>query len=81
SLAGMTIPRLDCVVSRAAERAEMSGPHASDYHEFSCRQAAPGCESQFRARLVWHSGKKGLALPGVRPGTCDKPIESGHITG
>ncbi|EPN37247.1 NAD-dependent DNA ligase LigB, partial [Pseudomonas syringae pv. actinidiae ICMP 19096] len=27
------------------------------------------------------SGKKGLALPGVGPGTWDKLIESGHISG
>ncbi|MGN2434480.1 NAD-dependent DNA ligase LigB [Pseudomonas syringae] len=81
SLAGLTIPRLDGVVSRATERAEMSVPHASDHHDLSCWQAAPGCESQFRARLVWLSGKKGLALPGVGPGTWDKLIESGHISG
>ncbi|WP_024646682.1 NAD-dependent DNA ligase LigB [Pseudomonas syringae] len=81
SLAGLTIPRLDSVVSRATERAEMSVPHASDFHELSCWQATPGCESQFRARLVWLSGKKGLALPGVGPGTWDKLIENGQIEG
>lgn len=81
SLAGLTIPRLDSVVSRAAERVDISIPQASDFHELSCWQATPGCESQFRARLVWLSGKKGLALPGVGPGTWDKLIESGQIEG
>ncbi|RMQ99057.1 NAD-dependent DNA ligase LigB [Pseudomonas syringae group genomosp. 7] len=81
SLAGLTIPRLDGVISRAAERAEMIIPNAEDFHALSCWQATPGCESQFRARLVWLSGKKGLALPGVGPGTWDKLIESGRIEG
>ncbi|QGT84109.1 NAD-dependent DNA ligase LigB [Pseudomonas coronafaciens] len=81
SLAGLTIPRLDGVVARAAERVSMTIPHASDFHELSCWQATPGCESQFRARLIWLSGKKGLALPGVGPGTWDKLIESGQISG
>ncbi|RMO92854.1 putative protein-dependent DNA ligase LigB [Pseudomonas syringae pv. philadelphi] len=81
SLAGLTIPRLDSVVSRATERAEMSTPNFSDFHELSCWQATPGCESQFRARLVWLSGKKGLALPGVGPGTWDRLIENGRIAG
>ena len=81
SLAGLTIPRLDGVVSRAAERAEMTIPQASDFHELSCWQATPGCESQFRARLIWLSGKKGLALPGVGPGVWDKLVEHGRISG
>ncbi|MDU8459560.1 NAD-dependent DNA ligase LigB [Pseudomonas syringae group sp. J254-4] len=79
SLAGLTIPRLDGVISRAAERVEMIIPQADDFHELSCWQATPGCESQFRARLIWLSGKKGLALPGVGPGTWDKLIENGQI--
>jgi len=81
SLAGLTIPRLDGVVSRRLERAELSVPLASDYHELSCWQLTKGCESQFRARLVWLSGKKGLGLPGVGPGTWDRLIESGQIAG
>lgn len=81
SLAGLTIPRLDSVVSRAAERPELNAPHADDYHELSCLQLTPGCESQFHARLVWLSGKRGLALPGIGPGTWDKLIGAGQIRG
>lgn len=81
SLAGLTIPRFDSVVSRAAERPELNIPRAEDYHDLSCWQPTPGCESQFRARLVWLAGKRGLALPGIGPGTWDKLIEAGQIQG
>ncbi|WP_122315787.1 NAD-dependent DNA ligase LigB [Pseudomonas cichorii] len=81
SLAGLTIPRLDKVVSRNSERIEMTVPQQRDFHGLSCWQPTPGCESQFRARLVWLSSKKGLALPGVGPGTWDKLIEAGEING
>lgn len=79
SLAGLTIPRLDGVVSRSVERIDLQVPKAEDYHSLSCLQATPGCESQFRARLAWLSGKKGLALPGVGPGTWDALIKAGLI--
>jgi DNA ligase (NAD+) len=79
SLAGLTIPRLDSVVSRAVERPELDVPRPHEYHELSCWQLTPGCESQFRARLVWLSGKRGLALPGIGPGTWDKLIGAGQI--
>ncbi|MDB6141495.1 MAG: ligB [Pseudomonas sp.] len=79
SLAGLTIPRLDSVVSRSVERTELKAPVASDYHSLSCWQPTPGCESQFRARLTWLSGKNGLALSGVGPGTWDKLLADGHI--
>ncbi|WP_122672842.1 NAD-dependent DNA ligase LigB [Pseudomonas viridiflava] len=81
SLAGLTIPRLDGVITRSVERAEVNVPQASDFHELSCWQPTPGCESQFRARLTWLSGKKGLALSGVGPGTWERLIESGKING
>ncbi|MBX8574277.1 NAD-dependent DNA ligase LigB [Pseudomonas cichorii] len=81
SLAGLTIPRLDKVVSRNSERIVLSVPQQSDFHGLSCWQPTPGCESQFRARLVWLSSKKGLALPGVGPGTWDRLIEAGQING
>jgi DNA ligase (NAD+) len=81
SLAGMTIPRLDGVVSRSTERMELTVPQADDYHALSCLELAPGCEQQFRARLNWLGGKQGLALPGVGPGTWDRLIEAGQITG
>lgn len=80
SLAGLTIPRLDGVVSRSAERAPMEVPDATAFHALSCWQPTEGCEGQFRERLKWLSGKKGLALKGVGPGTWDKLIEAGLMT-
>lgn len=79
SLAGLTIPRLDSVVSRSVERVELKVPRASDYHSLSCWQRTPDCESQFQARLAWLSGKKGLAMSGVGPGTWDKLLQAGRI--
>lgn len=79
SLAGLTIPRLDSVVLRSVERVELKVPRASDYHSLSCWQLTAGCESQFQARLVWLSGKKGLAMSGVGPGTWDKLLKAGRI--
>jgi DNA ligase (NAD+) len=81
SLAGLTIPRLDSVVMRAPERQDLQVPRAEDFHPLSCWQPVAGCESQFRERLKWLSGKKGLALPGVGPGTWDKLIQAGKING
>ena len=79
SLAGMTIPRLDSVVSRASERIEIQVPNPDNYHALSCWQPTPGCESQFLARLVWLSSKKALALPFVGPGTWNRLVQSGRI--
>lgn len=81
SLAGLTIPRLEEVVSRSVERAPLSVPRAKDFHSLSCWQPVEGCESQFRERLKWLGGKKGLALSGVGPGTWDKLIQAGQING
>ncbi|MCX7077916.1 MAG: NAD-dependent DNA ligase LigB, partial [Pseudomonas sp.] len=50
SLAGLTIPRLDGVVLRSADRPEVVAPRAEDFHHLSCWQPVPGCESQFLAR-------------------------------
>jgi DNA ligase (NAD+) len=80
-LAGLTIPRLDSVVMRTPERQALQVPKAEDFHHLSCWQPVAGCESQFRERLKWLSGKKGLALPGVGPGTWDKLIQAGKING
>lgn len=81
SLAGLTIPRLDGVVSRSIERSALQVPQAKDFHALSCWQPDPGCESQFRARLTWLSSKKGLSLAGVGPGTWNTLIEAGKING
>lgn len=79
SLAGLTIPRLDGVVLRATERTDLEVPLAADFHPLSCWQPTPGCKSQFLARLAWLSGKQGLALPHVGPGTWEKLLETGHL--
>jgi DNA ligase (NAD+) len=81
SLAGLTIPKLDGVVLRAAERPELNVPVAADFHHLSCWQPTPGCEGQFLARLTWLSGKQGLALPHVGPGTWEKLFATGHLNG
>ncbi|MFJ2365478.1 NAD-dependent DNA ligase LigB [Pseudomonas sp. NPDC087697] len=81
SLAGLTIPRLDGVVLRSTERPEVSAPRAEDFHHLSCWQPTPGCESQFLARLSWLSGKQGLALRHLGPGTWEKLISAGHLKG
>ncbi|CAG8869139.1 DNA ligase B [Pseudomonas fluorescens] len=79
SLAGLTIPRLDSVVLRSSERAELNVPLAADFHLLSCWQPTPGCKSQFLARLTWLSSKQGLALPNVGPGTWEKLLATGRL--
>lgn len=78
-LSGLTIPALDSVLWRTQQRAELQVPDAKTYHNLSCWRATPACASQFRARLVWLSGKQGLALPGVGPGTWDKLLRAQQI--
>jgi DNA ligase (NAD+) len=79
SLAGLTIPRLDSVVLRSAERPEVIAPQAENFHQLRCWQPTTGCESQFLARLTWLSGKQGLALQHIGPGTWEKLISAGRI--
>lgn len=79
SLAGLTIPRLDDVVLRSAERTELEVPQATDFHFLSCWQPTPGCQSQYLARLTWLSGKQGLGLPHVGPGTWEKLLATGRL--
>ncbi|WP_295478574.1 NAD-dependent DNA ligase LigB [uncultured Pseudomonas sp.] len=79
SLAGLTIPRLEGVVLRNTQRVEVSVPDPQAFHALSCWQPTPGCESQFRARLAWLSGRQGLDLPGVGPGTWDKLLAAGQL--
>ncbi len=81
SLAGLTIPRLDSVVLRNVVREEIDAPLAADHHPLSCWQPTPGCESQFLARLNWLSGKHGLDLPHVGPGTWEKLLVAGRVEG
>ncbi|MBV6751068.1 NAD-dependent DNA ligase LigB [Pseudomonas chlororaphis] len=79
SLAGLTIPRLDSVVWRSHEREPLLTPDPQHFHALSCWQYAPGCESQFLARLRWLSGKQGLDLPHLGGGTWEKLLASGRI--
>lgn len=69
ALAGLTIPQLDSVVLRAAERQPLEAPDAAQYHALSCFRPSTGCEEQFLARLEWLGGRKGLALRGMGRGT------------
>lgn len=80
-LAGLTIPQLDDVIWRSQERTPLAAPHAADYHSLSCWRTTPACASQFRARLTWLSGKGGLDLPGVGPGTWDTLLAAQRIDG
>lgn len=79
SLAGLTIPRLDGVVWRSAERPALAGPDPAAYHALSCWQPGTGCASQFAARLAWLGGKQGLQLAGVGPGTWAKLQQAGKL--
>lgn len=80
-LSGLTIPVLDSVFWHTQERAELPVPDARAYHALSCWQASAACAGQFRARLAWLSGKQGLSLPGVGPGTWEKLLQAGMING
>jgi len=80
SLAGLTIPRFEQVVLRAAERGAVAAPAPDQYNAMTCWQASEGCEDQFIARLTWLSGKQGLAMPGTGPGTWRRLVRGGQVT-
>jgi DNA ligase (NAD+) len=80
-LAGLTIPALDSVFWRTEHRAPLAVPTAESYHSLSCWRATSTCASQFRARLAWLSGKQGLALPGVGPGTWETLLQAQLVSG
>ncbi|MGV8841750.1 MAG: NAD-dependent DNA ligase LigB [Pseudomonas sp.] len=79
SLAGLVIPQVDSVVWRTRARAPLSVPIAADYHALSCWQPTSGCAGQFHARLTWLSGRHGLALGGIGPGTWDKLLKAQQL--
>ncbi|MCL7941629.1 NAD-dependent DNA ligase LigB [Halomonas sp. ATCH28] len=81
ALAGLTIPRLESVAWRAAERPAVEAPDPAAYHALSCFHPLPGCEAQFLERLTWLGGSQGLDLPGVGPGTWRSLVEAGLVTG
>lgn len=79
TLAGHSIPQLDSVIWRSAERAAVAAPDPSQFHAHSCWQPRPGCEQQFIARLVWLSGKQGLHLPGTGAGSWQALLNAGLL--
>jgi len=79
ALAGLTIPRLQSVVWRTKVRAEVSVPEQRDHDPLSCWQVVPGCEEQFRARLVWLGGKRGLHLDGIGADTWQALMDAGLV--
>ncbi|MDZ3994086.1 NAD-dependent DNA ligase LigB [Pseudomonas sp. Teo4] len=79
SLAGLTIPRFEQVVHRAVERRPVAPPAQGQYHAYSCWRASDDCQEQFIARLTWLSGRSGLAMPGVGPGTWRRLVQSGLV--
>ncbi|MBV7583481.1 NAD-dependent DNA ligase LigB [Pseudomonas sp. PDM33] len=81
ALAGLTIPRLDGVVWRSPTRPEIAAPTEEQFNALSCWQPTKGCEEQFLARLQWLSGKNGLGLSGVGPGTWRRLHDAGLLAG
>jgi DNA ligase (NAD+) len=79
-LAGLTTPRLAEVVTQTAERAALQVPDPQRFHPLSCWKASEECAGQFQARLTGLSGKTGLDLPHVGPGTWKRLIAAGHIS-
>ncbi|KZC21277.1 DNA ligase B, partial [Rhodanobacter denitrificans] len=80
-LAGLTIPRLQSVVWRAQQRVAVTPPDPQAHGPLSCWQATPGCEQQFRARLVWLGGRQGLQLEGLGAETWQALIDAGLVHG
>lgn len=78
-LAGLTIPRLQSVAWRTGQRATVTPPDPLTHDRWSCWQAVPGCEQQFRARLLWLGGKQGLQLDGLGADTWQALIDAGLI--
>lgn len=69
ALAGQSIPRLERVLWRASERVALPVPDPSRYHALSCWRPEAQCREQFLARLQGLSGRRGLGLRGIGPGT------------
>ena len=78
-LAGLTIPRLQSVVWRAQQRVAVTPPDPQTHDPLSCWRIEPGCEQQFRARLLWLGGKQGLQLDGLGADTWQALIDAGLV--
>ncbi|RCS29596.1 NAD-dependent DNA ligase LigB [Rhodanobacter denitrificans] len=81
ALAGLTIPRLQSVAWRTQQRVTVTPPDPAQYGPLTCWQATPGCEQQFRARLVWLGGRQGLQLEGLGADTWQALIDAGLVHG
>jgi DNA ligase (NAD+) len=81
ALAGLTIPRFDGVVLRAAQRVDVPMPSSRPDDALACWEPVPGCEKQFLARLVWLSGKQGLMIDGIGERNWRMLIDAGLIRG
>lgn len=79
ALAGLTIPHLLSVAWRTEVRAPVVVPDPQEHDALSCWQVAPGCEEQFRSRLLWLSGKQGLQMEGLGADTWQALIDAGQI--
>ncbi|SLM61187.1 DNA ligase, LigB [Dickeya aquatica] len=79
SLAGQGVPRLDSVVWRSAVREVPAVTEPEPFDVLSCFRWSPVCQGQFLARLVWMSGRNGLALAGVSEGTWRRLIRNGAL--
>ena len=80
-LSGHTIPQLQQVISRSSTRTRPTTPDPDRYHLFSCWTLEADCREQFLARLDWLSGRKGLDLTGVGPGTWACLADAGALHG
>jgi DNA ligase (NAD+) len=80
ALAGLTIPRVDSVVWRTRQRAEVIAPDATHFNARTCWHPDAGCEQQFLARLEWLGRAENLDL-GIGKSTWNDLIEAGHIRG
>ncbi|MDV7213497.1 helix-hairpin-helix domain-containing protein, partial [Azotobacter beijerinckii] len=78
-LAGLSIPQVDDVVWRTAERPALPVPDPAAYHALSCWRPVAGCESQFLARLDWLGGRHGLALGGIGRNTWETLLENRQL--
>lgn len=81
ALAGLTVPRLQSVAWRAAQRVAVDAPDPADHGPLTCWHASPGCEEQFQSRLAWLGGKQGLRMHGVNAGTWRALTEAGLLHG
>ena len=79
TLAGHSRPSLSQVIWRLQPRAQVTSPNPQQHHSLSCWQDSPECRPQFLARLEHLSGRKGLALAGIGPGTWRQLVEAGLV--